>query len=70
MAVINVSAGSQAVLQLAPSADDLANVSANANVMAVPQMQDITINNSTGVSDLKLLTTLQKVQSQLQQLTN
>jgi len=53
MAVINVSAGSQAVLQLAPSADDLANVAAN--VMTVPQMQDITINNSTGVFRFKTL---------------
>lgn len=53
MAVINVSAGSQAVLQLAPSAEDLANVAAN--VMTVPQMQDITINNSTGVFRFKTL---------------
>ena len=52
-AVINVSAGSEAVLQLAPSAGDLVNVAAN--VMTVPQMQDITINNSTGVFRFKTL---------------
>lgn len=53
MAVINTSAGSKAVLALGASA-------ANANVLAtpalvVPYMQDITINNSTGVFRWKTL---------------
>lgn len=55
MAVINTSAGSKAVLCLGASA-------ANANVLAsptlgltVPYMQDITINNSTGVFRWKTL---------------
>lgn len=53
MAVINVSAGSEAVLVLGDSA-------ANANVagttgLVVPQMQDITLNNSTGVFRFKTL---------------
>lgn len=53
MAVINTSAGSKAVLVLGASA-------ANANVLAsagltVPYMQDITINNSTGVFRWKTL---------------
>lgn len=53
MAVINTSAGSKAVLALGAAA-------ANANVLAtpalvVPYMQDITINNSTGVFRWKTL---------------
>lgn len=53
MAVINTSAGSKAVLVLGASA-------ANANVLGtagltVPYMQDITINNSTGVFRWKTL---------------
>ena len=51
MAVINVSAGSQAVLELAIYAD----LDTPANVLTVPQMQDITINNSTGVFRFKTL---------------
>ncbi len=51
MAVINVSAGSQAVLELAVFAD----LDTPANVLTVPQMQDITINNSTGVFRFKTL---------------
>ena len=58
MAVINVSAGSQAVLHLASaSADGTApgDLDTAANVLTVPQMQDITINNSTGVFRFKTL---------------
>ena len=58
MAVINVSAGSQAVLHLAPtSATGTApgDLDTAANVLTVPQMQDITINNSTGVFRFKTL---------------
>jgi len=58
MAVINVSAGSQAVLELAPTdADGNApgDLDTAANVLTVPQMQDITINNSTGVFRFKTL---------------
>ena len=51
MAVINVSAGNEAVLQLAIYAD----LDTPANVLTVPQMQDITINNSTGVFRFKTL---------------
>ena len=51
MAVINVSAGSQAVLDLAPIGD----LDTAANVLTTPQMQDITINNSTGVFRFKTL---------------
>lgn len=51
MAVINVSAGSQAVLELAPVGD----LDTDANVLTTPQMQDITINNSTGVFRFKTL---------------
>ena len=51
MAVINVSAGSQAVLELAPVGD----LDTAANVLTTPQMQDITINNSTGVFRFKTL---------------
>ena len=49
--VINVSAGSQAVLELAPVGD----LDTAANVLTTPQMQDITINNSTGVFRFKTL---------------
>ena len=51
MAVINVSAGSEAVLHLAPEGE----IAVAANVLTVPQMQDITINNSTGVFRFKTL---------------
>ena len=51
MAVINVSAGSEAVLELSPVGD----LDTAANVLTVPQMQDITINNSTGVFRFKTL---------------
>lgn len=53
MAVINTSAGSKAVLVLGASAAN-ANVLANAG-LTVPYMQDITINNSTGVFRWKTL---------------
>ena len=52
MAVINVSAGSEAVLHLAAAE---ANAIVAANALVVPQMQDITINNSTGVFRFKTL---------------
>lgn len=45
MAVINVSAGSEAVLELAP----VGEIAVAGNVLTVPYMQDITITNSTGV---------------------
>jgi hypothetical protein len=53
MAIINVSAGSEAVLFLGDS-------EANANIagsdgLSVPSMQDITLNNSTGVFRFKTL---------------
>jgi hypothetical protein len=50
---INVSAGSEAVLHLAATSADEANVAANALVL--PYMQDITVNNSTGVFRWKTL---------------
>jgi len=53
MAVINTSAGSKAVLVLGASAAN-ANVLANTG-LTVPYMQDITINNSTGVFRWKTL---------------
>lgn len=49
--VINVSAGSEAVLELAVVGD----IDTAANVLTVPYMQDITINNSTGVFRWKTL---------------
>ena len=52
MAVINVSAGNEAVLHLAPT---VAELDVTANTLTVPQMQDITINNSTGVFRFKTL---------------
>lgn len=51
MTVINVSAGSEAVLELAVVGD----LDTPANVLTTPQMQDITINNSTGVFRFKTL---------------
>ena len=53
MAVINTSAGSKAVLVLGATAAN-ANVLANTG-LTVPYMQDITINNSTGVFRWKTL---------------
>jgi hypothetical protein len=53
MATINVSAGNEAVLSLAA---DSANANVTANVaLIVPSMQDITVNNSTGVFRWKTL---------------
>ena len=53
MATINVSAGNEAVLVLAQTSTN-ANFTANAGLV-VPSMQDITINNSTGVFRWKTL---------------
>lgn len=53
MATINVSAGNEAVLVLGDAAAN-ANYTANAGLV-VPSMQDITINNSTGVFRWKTL---------------
>lgn len=53
MAVINVSAGSEAVVHLSATSAAEANVSANA--LVVPQMQDITVNNTVGVFRFKTL---------------
>ena len=50
---INVSAANEAVLHLSATSADEANVAANA--LVVPGMQDITINNSTGVFRFKTL---------------
>ena len=50
---INVSAANEAVLHLSATSGDEANVAANA--LVVPGMQDITINNSTGVFRFKTL---------------
>lgn len=55
MAIINVSAGNEAVLVLADSAAN-ANIDAGATTgLVVPFIQDITINNSTGVFRWKTL---------------
>ena len=55
MAVINVSSGSEAVLVLGDAAVN-ANVASGATTgLVVPQMQDITINNSTGIFRFKTL---------------
>jgi len=51
MAVINVSAGDEAYVELAPEGQ----IGVAANVLAVPQIQDVTINNSTGVFRFKIL---------------
>lgn len=53
MATINVSSGNEAVLVLGDSAAN-ANIAAGAG-LTVPSMQDITINNSTGVFRWKTL---------------
>ena len=53
MAVINVSAGSEAVLHIAAANAAAANSSVTS--LVVPQMQDITINNSVGVFRFKTL---------------
>jgi len=53
MAIINVSAGDEAVLVLGDSAAN-ANLAGSAGLV-VPSMQDITINNSTGVFRFKTL---------------
>ena len=53
MATINVSAGNEAVLVLARTSAN-ANFTANAGLV-VPSMQDVTINNSTGVFRWKTL---------------
>jgi hypothetical protein len=55
MAVINVSAGNEAVLVLGDSAAN-ANIDAGATTgLVLPYIQDITINNSTGVFRWKTL---------------
>lgn len=51
---INVSAGSQALLALSNVAG-LSSVAADSNALIVPQMQDITVNNTTGVFRWKQL---------------
>lgn len=53
MAIYNVSAGSEAVLHL--SATSAAEANAAANALVVLSMQDITVNNSTGVFRWKTL---------------
>jgi hypothetical protein len=53
MAIINVSAGDEAVLSIGDSAAN-ANVSAGTG-LTVPYIQDITVNNSTGVFRWKTL---------------
>tara|TARA_R100001460_G_scaffold48097_1_gene85990 strand:- start:173 stop:658 length:486 start_codon:yes stop_codon:yes gene_type:complete len=53
-AVINVSSGNEAVLVLGDAAAN-ANIAAPSNGLTVPQMQDITINNSTGIFRFKTL---------------
>lgn len=50
---INVSSANEAVLHLSATSPAEANVAANA--LVVPGMQDITINNSTGVFRFKTL---------------
>tara|TARA_R110000782_G_scaffold269281_2_gene367124 strand:- start:813 stop:1301 length:489 start_codon:yes stop_codon:yes gene_type:complete len=55
MAIINVSAGSEAVIYLGQDATN-ANISTSPTVaLVVPYMQDVTINNSTGVFRWKTL---------------
>jgi hypothetical protein len=51
---INVSAGNQALLALSNVAG-LSSVAADSNALIVPQMQDITVNNTTGVFRWKQL---------------
>tara|TARA_R110000772_G_scaffold157783_1_gene268959 strand:+ start:82 stop:564 length:483 start_codon:yes stop_codon:yes gene_type:complete len=53
MAVINVSAGSEAVLMLGDSAANVVPTSSDG--ITVPAMQDIVLNNSTGVFRWKQL---------------
>jgi hypothetical protein len=53
MAVINVSAGSEAVLHLSATSPAGANIAGNC--LVVPQMSDITVNNSVGVFRFKTL---------------
>jgi hypothetical protein len=53
MAIINVSAGSEAVLFLGDTAAN-ANI-AGSSGLSIPRMQDITLNNSTGVFRFKTL---------------
>jgi hypothetical protein len=55
MAVINVSAGSEAVIMLGDSAANANVATAASDGLLLPQMQDITINNSTGVFRFKTL---------------
>ena len=55
MAVINVSAGSEAVIMLGDSAANANVAAAASDGLLLPQMQDITINNSTGVFRFKTL---------------
>ncbi|MDB4541782.1 hypothetical protein N9245_00440 [bacterium] len=52
--VINVSSGSQALLALSNVAG-LSSVAEDSNAMIVPQLTDITVNNSTGVYRFKTL---------------
>jgi len=53
MPVINVSSGSQAVVHLSAASAAEANVAANALVL--PQLVDVTINNTVGVFRFKTL---------------
>ena len=55
MAIINVSAGSEAVLVLGQDATNANIVTSPTAGLVVPRMQDITINNSTGVFRFKTL---------------
>jgi hypothetical protein len=53
--VINVSAGNEAVLGLGDSASNASIAAAFTDGLIVPYMQDVTINNSTGVFRWKTL---------------
>tara|TARA_R110000772_G_scaffold176753_2_gene288415 strand:- start:201 stop:689 length:489 start_codon:yes stop_codon:yes gene_type:complete len=55
MAIINVSAGSEAVLVLGQDATNANIVTSPTAGLVVPRMSDITINNSTGVFRFKTL---------------
>ncbi len=54
MAVINVSAGNEAVVELFNQTDGVFDET-SANVLTIPFMQDVTVNNATGTFRYKTL---------------
>jgi hypothetical protein len=55
MAVINTSAGNEAVLKLYDIVGDGNTTIIDANVLSIPFMQDVTVNNATGTFRYKTL---------------